>query len=114
MERLAANLRCATAVFMTEDTHAARQLASEKERFRDIEMHATAAHFARLRQGQADSADTGGALLDLLRDIKRINAHFVAAAAYPVLERQGTLLPSRLKQEEEAEEPEPSIADAAG
>ena len=37
-------------------------------------------------------------LLDIVRDLKRVNAH-LAAAAYPVLEGRGELLSSRLKQE---------------
>jgi phosphate:Na+ symporter len=32
-----------------------------------------------------------GAALDLLRDIKRLNDHLVAGAAYPVLEASGAL-----------------------
>ncbi len=35
--------------------------------------------------------------LDALRDLKRVNAHLVVAAAYPVLESKGELLPSRLR-----------------
>jgi phosphate:Na+ symporter len=35
--------------------------------------------------------------LDALRDLKSINANLVAAAAYPVLERSGELLPNRLR-----------------
>jgi phosphate:Na+ symporter len=35
--------------------------------------------------------------LDALRDLKRVNAHLVAASAYPVLEGKGELLPSRLR-----------------
>jgi phosphate:Na+ symporter len=34
-----------------------------------------------------------------VRDLKRVNAH-LAAAAYPILEGRGELLPSRLKQDE--------------
>jgi phosphate:Na+ symporter len=34
--------------------------------------------------------------LDLLRDMKLINSLIVAAAAYPVLDRAGELLPTRL------------------
>ena len=37
-------------------------------------------------------------LLDIVRDLKRVNAH-LAAAAYPVLEGRGELLSSRLKQD---------------
>src|SRR5271167_2153963 len=32
--------------------------------------------------------------LDLMRDIKRLNDHLVAGAAYPVLEASGDLMPS--------------------
>ena len=54
------------------------------------------AHFERLRAGQADGRETGALHIDALRDLQRVNSHLVAAAAYPVLERQGELLPSRL------------------
>ena len=42
------------------------------------------------------SAETSALHLDLVRDLKRINDHLVAGAAYPVLEREGELLPSRI------------------
>lgn len=94
LDRLAATVRAAAAVFMTEDARSARQLAAEKEAFRDLETAATRAHFAGLRGNKV----AAGALdLDLLRDLKRVNGHLVAAAAYPVLEDQGVLLSSRLR-----------------
>jgi phosphate:Na+ symporter len=37
--------------------------------------------------------------LELLRDLKRVNSHLVAAAAYPVLEGTGALLPTRLRDD---------------
>ena len=101
-DRLSANLRTTGAVFMTEDGGAARMLAAEKEAFRDLEAHATAAHFAGLRQGRALDAGSGALYLDVLRELKRINTHLVAAAAYPVLEADGVLLPSRLRQDPDA------------
>jgi phosphate:Na+ symporter len=96
VDRLLANLRTAASVFVTEDPRAARLLAAEKAVFRDLEARATAAHFARLRAGRVETAETGALHLDILRDLKRVNAHLVAAAAYPVLESQGELLSSRL------------------
>ena len=51
------------------------------------------------RSGNPDSAETSALHLDLLRDLKLVNAHLVAAAAYPVLEAQGELLHSRLRRE---------------
>lgn len=96
MDRLLSNVRTAASLFMTEDLRAARLLADEKVKFRDAETAATAAHFDRLRQGRRESAETSALHLDLLRDMKIINSHLVAAAAYPILEREGALLPSRL------------------
>ena len=97
VDRLLANLRTAASLFVTEDARVARLLAAEKERFRDIEARATVAHFERLRAGQ--QTGVGSLHLDALRDLKRVNAHLVAAAAYPVLESTGELLPSRLRRD---------------
>ena len=77
---------------MTEDARAARQLVAEKEAFRDLEAAATRAHFVGVRRGKEAAFD-----LELVRDLKRVNGHLVAAAAYPVLEGQGELLASRLR-----------------
>jgi len=98
--RLVANVRAAAAVFLTEDVRAARLLAAEKEAFRAIEADATEAHFAAIAAGKPDAAEAGAWRLDLLRDLKRINAHLVEAAAYPVLKSQGELLPTRLRDSE--------------
>jgi phosphate:Na+ symporter len=98
--RLVANLRAAAAVFMTEDVRAARLLAAEKEAFRDLETAATEAHFAAIRAGDARAAEASAWRLDLLRDLKRINGHVVAAAAYPVLKGQGELLATRVRESE--------------
>ena len=98
LERLAGNVQAAAAVFMTDDARAARRLLGEKQVFRDLEAGATEAHFARIRAGRVESVETSALHLDVLRDLKRINSH-VATAAYPVLEKLGELLPSRLRQE---------------
>ncbi|MBV9734467.1 MAG: Na/Pi cotransporter family protein [Acidisphaera sp.] len=96
LRRLGANLRAAAAVVMTDDTRAARALVGEKAAFRDLEAAATAAHFARLREGRVDSRETSALHLDVLRDMKRVNTHLVSAA-YAVLENSGDLLPGRLR-----------------
>jgi len=96
MDRLISNLRMAGSLFMTEDLRAARLLAEEKSAFRDAEFAATQSHFERMRAGRRETVGTSALYLDLLRDMKRINGHIVAAAAYPVLERTGELLPSRI------------------
>jgi phosphate:Na+ symporter len=99
-DRLTSNLQAAASVFMTQDLRAARLLAAEKEVFRNIEDAATQAHFERLRAGRTDMAEVGALHLDVLRDLKQVNAHLISAAAYPVLKNQGELLSSRLRVEE--------------
>lgn len=100
IDRLLANVKASASLFMTEDERAARLLAAEKEIFRRMETAATTSHFERLRAGRIDTAETSSLHLDALRDLKRINTHLVAAAAYPVLESKGGLLASRLRQDE--------------
>ncbi|HWG04925.1 MAG TPA: Na/Pi cotransporter family protein [Beijerinckiaceae bacterium] len=96
-DRLIANARQAASLFMTGNMQAARRLAHEKQAFRDREAAATTAHFARLRAGRIETAETSALHLDVLRDLKAVNSHLIAAAAYPVLERNSELLPSRLR-----------------
>jgi phosphate:Na+ symporter len=103
LERLEGNLRTAGAVFMTDDPRAARRLHAEEEVFRDLEARATEAHFARIRAGRVESRETSALHLDVLRDVKRINGHLIAAAD-PVLDRTGELLPSRLRRDVAADE----------
>ena len=69
----------------------------EESIFRDLITQATEGHFARVRTGRLESVETGALQLDVLRDLGRINGHLVAAA-YPLLEERGELLPSRLRQ----------------
>ena len=89
------HLRLAVAVFMSNDVDAARRLVAEKEQFRDLERISTEKHFARVREGRIASIETSGLHLDVVRDLKRIEAH-LAATAYPLLERSGALKPTRL------------------
>jgi phosphate:Na+ symporter len=98
LDRVMANLRTAASLFVTEDVRAARLLAEEKLAFRNMENDATTAHFEAMRSG--DAGEASALHLDLLRDLRRVNGHLVAAAAYPVLERGGELLPSRLRRDD--------------
>ena len=95
LDRLVSNARAAAAVFMTEDPRAARQLLGEKEVFRELELRATGEYLGRPRAGRSETIEMSKLLLDIVRDLKRVNAH-LAAAAYPILEGRGELLPSRL------------------
>ena len=94
LAHLLAQLRLATAVFMGEDVASARRLVEQKERFREFERTAFAAQLARAQDGRAAS-ETSGLHLDLVRELKRIEAH-VAAIAHPLLESRNLLRPSRL------------------
>jgi phosphate:Na+ symporter len=98
IDRLIVNIRTAASLFMTGDERAARLLAAEKEAFRAMETASTDAHFDRLRSKRIDTTETSSLHLDALRDLKSINKHIVAAAAYPVLESKGELLSTRLRQ----------------
>jgi phosphate:Na+ symporter len=100
VDRLIANVRAAASLFMTGDERAARQLAAEKEAFRTLEADATDAHFERLRSGRINSAETSALHLDALRDLKAVNTHIVAAAAYPVLASRGELLATRIRSDD--------------
>jgi phosphate:Na+ symporter len=93
-----ANLRSAASVFMTGDPRAAKVLTQQKAEFRRRESDAIKAHFAELRDRGKTSAPPPSTL-DLLRDIKRLNDHLVAGAAYPVLEATGDLMASRMVQD---------------
>ena len=96
MDRLVDNLRTAASLFMTADMRVARKLAEEKIAFRRAEHDAVSAHFEVMRNDQAGQGMQSALHLDLLRDMKLINSLIVAAAAYPVLDRSGELLPTRL------------------
>jgi phosphate:Na+ symporter len=97
VDRLIANARSAAALFVSGDERAAHALAAEKAAFRQIEEDALAGHFQRLRSGDVETVETSSLHLDALRDLKRVNAHLVEAAAYPILRQRGELLPSRIR-----------------
>jgi phosphate:Na+ symporter len=93
--RLLDDLRLAVNVFMTDDARGARTVLDEKVRMRDLERIATETHLRRLREGRPESIETSALHLDIVRDLKRIAAH-IASVAYPILEQNGFLRPSRL------------------
>lgn len=97
LDRLSVNLRNAASLLVTEDDRAARRLAAEKRAFRAMEEAHVLAHVAWLREEPARDDAAWNVGLDLLRDLKRINDHLVAAAAYPILRHSGELLDSRLR-----------------
>lgn len=96
--RLQSQLRLAVAVFLREDAEAARRLVREKEALRDAERRALDRMAEAADRSAAEGGAAAGLLLDAVRDLRRIGAHF-AMVAHPLLERRGELLPSRLATE---------------
>lgn len=90
-----ANLRLAQSILVSGDGTLARRLVESKLDIRKFEERSAANHLERLREGQIESLQTTSLHLDILRDLKRINAH-IAAIAYPILEQAGLLRESRL------------------
>jgi len=91
--KLLEHLQLAASVLMFQDLGSARRLVSEKERFRDLERAITQRHLEQLRSGKP--GDTSALQLDIVRDLKRIEAH-IAATGHSLLEQSGELKPSRL------------------
>jgi len=96
-DRLTNNLQTAASLLVTQDERMAQMLAREKAAFRKAESEATQSHFIRLRKGDLNTSATSSLHLDVIRDLRLINSHLVAAAAYPVLEEKGLLLESRVQ-----------------
>ena len=94
--RIVAQMRLAITVFMTGDHGMARELVAEKDNIRQAEKKAAESHFGRLRDGTLASIETTALHLDIIRDLKRINAH-ITSVAYPILEANGSIRESRLR-----------------
>lgn len=90
------NLRIAQTIFVTRYADLARHLMEVKVDVRHMEKRSSERHLERLRDGRADSLQTSSLHLDILRDLKRINAHIVSVA-HPILDEGGLLTESRLR-----------------
>lgn len=89
------NLRIAQTILVTRNFDLARQLMQVKVDVRRMERVSAARHLERLRDGRLDSLQTSSLHLDMLRDLKRINAHIVSVA-HPILDENGVLTESRV------------------
>ena len=92
------NLRIAQTVVVSHDQNMARQLMETKERVRHVERASAENHLLRLQEGRRESLQTSSLHLDILRDLKRINAHLVTVA-HPILDDLGLLRQSRLRED---------------
>jgi phosphate:Na+ symporter len=98
-EKTIANMQVSQTVFITSDPQLARQLVASKVDVRRLEARSAQAHIQRVRERVPASVETSSMHLDILRDLKRINAH-LASVAYPILETKGELDESRLRPHE--------------
>lgn len=89
-------LLIAQTIFMTRDRELARHMMEQKVQIRNFERQSAQRHLIRLRDGNSQSRETSSLHLDILRDLKRINAHFIAVA-HPILDEEGLLAESRLR-----------------
>jgi phosphate:Na+ symporter len=94
-QRVVDQMRLAMTVFVTRDAKMARDLFAAKDRLRLAEREATESHLKRLRDGTIASIETSALHLDILRDLKRVNAH-ITSVAHPILEAAGELKSTRL------------------
>ncbi len=90
------NVRVAQTIFVTRDFNLAKRMMDLKVEVRHMEKRSAARHLERLRKGRVDSLHTSSLHLDVLRDLKRINAHLVSVA-HPILDESGLLSESRLR-----------------
>lgn len=93
------NLRTAQTIIVTGDLNLALRLMEIKVDVRKAEKLSAERHLERLRDGRVESLQTSSLHLDILRDLKRINAHLVSVA-HPILDDSGMLRESRLRQSE--------------
>ncbi|WP_246473161.1 Na/Pi cotransporter family protein [Pelagibacterium limicola] len=89
-------LQMAQSVFLSRDPQLARQLAGCKSDVRRLEAESAERHLERLREQRTETIETSGLHLDILRDLKRVNAHLISVA-YPILNDMGALRETRLR-----------------
>lgn len=90
-------IRLASSVFMEPSPENAHALIARKEELRLLELSSTKRHLTRLRRRKPQAVATSSYHLDIIRDLKRVNSHFVSVG-YPILETSGGLRSSRLKK----------------
>lgn len=93
---VSAQMQYAMLLFFSPDLEKARRLVAAKDEIRERERLAMRSHLERLERGTPETIATSALHLDIMRDLKRISAH-LKAIAYPVLERSGEILSTRLR-----------------
>ncbi len=96
-DRVQSNVQLALNVMMNRNPAEARELIAAKEKVREVEQKLQRNHIGRLRDGLAESIETSNIHQETLRALKQINTAF-SMVAYPILEKSGDLLESRLAE----------------
>ncbi|WP_455479010.1 Na/Pi cotransporter family protein [Bartonella sp. B23] len=91
-----ANAHIAFNVLVSRDTHTAHLLVQKKDQLRNLEKEMSLKHFKRLREGDLKNIESSSLHLDTVRDLKQINS-LLTSMIYPILEAQGLLKSSRLR-----------------
>jgi phosphate:Na+ symporter len=73
------NMKLATTAFLTADERLAEEVIATKLQVHRSVLKSTDAHFGRIVERSGAALATSGLHLDILRDLKRINSHLVAA-----------------------------------
>ncbi|NEX47293.1 Na/Pi cotransporter family protein [Rhodobacter sp. ETT8] len=89
-------LAVAQSVFLSRDENLARDLVKCKVEVRQMEALSAERHMERLRERRLETVETSSLHLDILRDLKRVNAHLISVA-YPILDGIGALGDTRLQ-----------------
>jgi phosphate:Na+ symporter len=90
------NLQLAQRVFLTRDAPMARRLMETKPVVRHKERTSVQRHMQRLQNRRPESIQTTSIHMDVLGDLRRINAHLISVAV-PILEEAGLLSETRLR-----------------
>ena len=94
-ERINANVSLASNVLISDDPESARLLLEEKEDAARLERQSRKKHLQRLSAGSAQSFESSDMHLETLRALKDFHS-LIASVAYPILQRSGQLLETRL------------------
>ena len=93
--RVMASMQLALNVLISEDLDSAKQLIEEKSKIRKLERQSHDRHLARLGSGTPESIATSDIHLETVRALREINSRY-ASFAYPILDKNGVLLDTRL------------------
>lgn len=103
-QQLTHNLNICATILIGQQSVENNPLSGQKDFFRDVEIEATAAYFDWLKRQSTETsgvmessetslqAETATYQLTLLRDLRRVNTHIVAAASYPLGAGEDTML----------------------